>query len=406
MKSNIAVYPKAKAFVPYLQAVGRGQRSGRSLTQDEACTAMTMLLENQITPEQRGAFLMLLRVREETAEEIAGFVRACRATLPHHYSHEHFTQGHSSQGHSSQGHSSQGHFLQGHASHIHTYSKAQVDLDLGAYAGKRRQLPWFLLAVACLVEQGVTVGMHGTQEPESQRLYIQSVLSQLSAIMSPSQTSADASFSAPIDAPFMAKPSIWQATSAADIGATLSQYGCVYADLALVHPQLNALIQLRELFGLRSCANTLARILNPFDAAYSMQGVHHKHVDDKHVAVAKLLNEKNVMCVRGEGGEPEVDPSKDSVLKLCRAGDISSIHLSNEQAWEIKPKALHVETLALVWQGAQMHSYGENTVISTLACLLILLEGQSQERAFLDAAKLFKARNHKRFLGADIHNQA
>ena len=67
LQNNQEKSPSFLEFVPYLQAIGRGQRSGRTLTQDEACVAMTLLLENKITPEQRGAFLMLLRVREETA---------------------------------------------------------------------------------------------------------------------------------------------------------------------------------------------------------------------------------------------------------------------------------------------------------------------------------------------------
>ena len=41
-----------------------------------------MILAGRARPEQIGAFLMLLRVKEETGEEIAGFVRAVRATLP------------------------------------------------------------------------------------------------------------------------------------------------------------------------------------------------------------------------------------------------------------------------------------------------------------------------------------
>lgn len=62
-----------------------------------------------VEPEQLGAFLMLLRIKEETPAEVAGFVRAAkrRFTLPE--------------------------------------PKPVVDLDWSSYAGKRRQLPWFLL---------------------------------------------------------------------------------------------------------------------------------------------------------------------------------------------------------------------------------------------------------------------
>jgi anthranilate phosphoribosyltransferase len=361
---NTPQHSAASAFVPYLQAVGRGQRSGRSLSQIEARDAMTMLLENRITPEQRGAFLMLLRVREETAEEIAGFTQACRATLPCALT----------------------------KNVGHKDSETTIDLDIGAYAGKRRQLPWFLLAVACLVQEGVKVGMHGTQEPESQRLYIQSVLSQLS-----DSTQVH-------DESLKPAENQWQAATIASIKSKIKDQGFVYADLALLHPQLDELIQLREFFGLRSCANTLARLLNPFNASYSLQGVHHKHLDDKHVEVARLLHERHILCFRGEGGEPEVDPSKETSLKFCRQGNVEHINLIPEQRWQLKPKALDVKILSSVWQGASMHSYGENTVISTLAALLILLENKNQEQAFSEANKLWKARNGGRFLG--INTQA
>jgi len=354
--SNAINYPAYQDFVPFLQAVGRGQRSGRSLTQAEACEAMTLLLKNKITPEQRGAFLMLLRVREETAAEVAGFTQACRATLPSELRHK---------------------------------SDVTIDLDIGAYAGKRRQHPWFLLAVACLVEQGVKVGMHGTHEPASERLYIKSVLSQISAMVNkdkaPKQTNH------------------WQAMDLSDIPTLIAQYGFVYADLTLLHPPLDALIQLRELFGLRSCANTLARLLNPYMAEYSIQGVHHQHVDDKHIDVAALLDEKNVLCFRGEGGEPEVDPCKETDLKFYRSGSKQTILLTPEQRWEIKPKALDVSTLLLVWKGAKLHDYGENTVMLTLTALLMLLNGHTKRDAGAEAINLWHSRDSKRFMGIELN---
>ena len=65
-------------FAPYLRILGKGKNGSRGLTLDEAFESMTMVLEDQVTPEQLGAFLMLLRVKEETPQEVAGFVRAIR----------------------------------------------------------------------------------------------------------------------------------------------------------------------------------------------------------------------------------------------------------------------------------------------------------------------------------------
>ena len=69
-------------FARFIAILGRGKSLTRSLTLAEAEEAMTMILAGQARPEQIGAFLMLLRVKEETGEEIAGFVRAVRAALP------------------------------------------------------------------------------------------------------------------------------------------------------------------------------------------------------------------------------------------------------------------------------------------------------------------------------------
>ena len=66
-------------FIPYVSILGRGKSNSRPLTIDEAKTAMAMILEGKALPEQVGAFLMLLRFKEETPEEIAGFVKAAQA---------------------------------------------------------------------------------------------------------------------------------------------------------------------------------------------------------------------------------------------------------------------------------------------------------------------------------------
>ena len=59
-------------FAQYVRIIGRGKNVGRSYTEEEAETAMDMILADQVEPEQLGAFLMLLRVKEETPEEVAG----------------------------------------------------------------------------------------------------------------------------------------------------------------------------------------------------------------------------------------------------------------------------------------------------------------------------------------------
>ncbi len=68
-------------FAKHVRVLGRGRTLSRALTLEEAEDAMAMILRGEALPEQIGAFMMLLRVKEETPEEIAGFVRGTRATF-------------------------------------------------------------------------------------------------------------------------------------------------------------------------------------------------------------------------------------------------------------------------------------------------------------------------------------
>ena len=65
------------AFKPYLAKVATGAR----LSADEARGAFDNMLSGEVTPSQMGAFLMALRVRGETVEEITGAVTAMRAKM-------------------------------------------------------------------------------------------------------------------------------------------------------------------------------------------------------------------------------------------------------------------------------------------------------------------------------------
>jgi anthranilate phosphoribosyltransferase len=295
---------------------------------------MLLLLQGRIRPEQEGAFLMLLRVREETAQEIAGFTQACRQTTEP------------------------------------AFAKLRVDLDVSAYAGKRRQLPWFLLALAVLAQSGVRILLHGTQEPHSKRLYAREVLAKLGV--------------APV-------------IGASEAASALGEYRFCYADLSTLHPRLDRLIQLREVFGLRSCANTLARLLNPSNAPFSLQGVHHRHVDVRHMHVSEQLLDANSMCFRGEGGEPEQNPSAETQLCMSRAGKSEVINIPSSQRWEMKDTRLDVAQMQGLFSGAQMHFYGESAAICTLRNMLILLEQQSVESAQKLAQSMWDNRD-KRYL--------
>lgn len=68
-------------FAQYVRIVGKGKNGARSLSYDEAYDAFSMILKGEVLDVQLGAFLMLLRVKEEAVDELAGFVQATKDQL-------------------------------------------------------------------------------------------------------------------------------------------------------------------------------------------------------------------------------------------------------------------------------------------------------------------------------------
>ena len=68
-------------FAAFLRTIGRGPHLSRPLRREEAREAMRLVLEGRAEPAQLGAYLLVLRYRGETPEELAGMVEAARASF-------------------------------------------------------------------------------------------------------------------------------------------------------------------------------------------------------------------------------------------------------------------------------------------------------------------------------------
>jgi anthranilate phosphoribosyltransferase len=326
-------------FAQYVRILGKGRNGSRGLTAEEAYESMRMIMSDEVEPIQLGAYLMLMRVKEESPEEVAAAVRAIRehlelpATLP------------------------------------------AVDLDWSSYAGKKRILPWYLLATLLMAENGIRIFMHGASGHTAGRIYTKNVLPQLGV---------------PV------------AKSLDEAARQIEQSNFSYIDLEYLNPKLHQIIELRPLLGLRSPVHTIARMLNPFNAPSVMQGIFHPGYRPTHQEAGVLLEIPHLTVLKGEGGEIERNPDQEVLLQCVSEGKL------HDEEWpamfakrHVRPDEMNVADLAAVWRGDKQDEYGEAAVIGTVAIALYTMgRASDREEAEAQARGMWAARNKTRFRNA------
>ena len=235
----------------HVRTLGRGPGRSRSLTRDEASEAMGLMLHGA-DAHAVGALLMLLRMKGETAEEIAGLAGAAQAEMA--------PVGH-------------------------------VDLDWPSYAaGRTRGAPWFLQAARQVADRGHRVLLHGWNGAD--------------------MTIRDG----------LAGAGISVAATGPAAEAMLARDSIAYLQLETAYPALHGLLNLRDVLGLRSCINTVCRMLNPGRARASVQGVFHPSYRLLQADAAQLLGWESLSVIKGGGGEFERHPGKDIAAFGLRHG--------------------------------------------------------------------------------------
>jgi anthranilate phosphoribosyltransferase len=226
----------------FLKAVGGGAKTSRALGREEARQAMGLCADGQCAPEQLGAFLMALRMKGETADELAGFVEALEARM-----------------------------VRAEA----PPGTLDVDAHGDGHEGRATLLPAAACAAAAL---GVPVVLRAEVDSPWARHGLRE------ALPLPPQSPAEAA-------------------------ATLEKVGVAVLDLAAYSPQLARLTSLRALFGRRTVAQTLCKLLDPLGASARLVGVFHAPYLTSTWEALSALGRRG-LCVQALGGLPEAAPGK------------------------------------------------------------------------------------------------
>lgn len=318
-------------FAQFVRILGKGKRGARGLTREEAREAMGMLLDGKTEDTQLGAFLMLLRHKEESPEELAGFTEAVRARL-------------------------------------HPPAGLNLDLDWPSYAGKKRHLPWYLLAIKCLTQHGVRILLHGGGAHTAGRLYTEQLLDRLGVPLCKD----------------------W-----AQVEQALAAGNLAFIPLGAWMPRLQRMIDLRNTLGLRSPIHSLARLLNPLGARCSLQSIFHPGYQAVHREASRLLGD-NAIVIKGDGGEIEINPDATSHLYGTADG------ASWDEEWpalapqrHVKPESLDPDWLQAFWRGEVDDDYGRLAVLATMALALRAL-GTPREEAMVRAQRYWDERDRSK----------
>jgi len=319
-------------FAKFVQILGKGKRGVRDLTQEEAHLAMNMILSGQVEPVQLGAFLMLMRVKEESAAEVAGFTQAARELI------------------------------------TRPALPTEVNLDWASYAGKRRQLPWYLLSALLLASHNIRVLMHGMVGGSEGRIYIPQALHSLGL-----------------------KP----ANSLEEASGQLAQSNFAFIPLSALNSDLDRMLKLKSLLGLRSPIHTVVRMLNPLKAATSIMGIFHPGYDETHQQAASLLGDTNLAVFKGEGGEAERNPDAACKVRLLLEG------VAQEEEWpalfpskHLKDETMDVSKLGKLWNNEIEDEYGKASILGTTAIALRAMGlASSPFEAEVKAENLWETRN-------------
>lgn len=201
------------ACAPYIKTIGRGARGARGLDEVAAYTLYCAILEGRVSDLELGAILLAYRIKSEDATEIAGMLRAVRE----------------------------------HVACVHA-PRERVGVTLASYNGARKVPNLVPLLALALARRGVPVVVHGVRTAPA-RVSTAEVFAELGIALCESMVQAQ---------------------------AHLTEAGLAFVPIDVISPPLADQIALMGPLGVRNCAHTLAKLIEPFSTP-SLRLVNYTH---------------------------------------------------------------------------------------------------------------------------------
>jgi anthranilate phosphoribosyltransferase len=245
-----------------ISKIGKGQKGAKDLTWVEAKEGMTALIEGQATPAQVGAFLMAMRIKMESITELAAFTAVARQYVA-----------------------------------PVTVPPGRKFVDLPLYGEKHGTYHVVIAASIVAASAGASILLHGVENPAA-ACQMSEVLKQVGIPI-------------PEDLP--------------QLSNRLSTSPLVYLDLALYHPPLVRLLDLRQELGGQNLAHQVARMLNPARTHSQVIGLAHPPYLEKITEALRLIETPRALVLQGVEGFPELSISAPTPARELRGGHVTPL---------------------------------------------------------------------------------
>ena len=197
-------HPQNFHAAPFIREIGRGKKGARDLSRDDARAIYAAMLNGQMSDLELGGFLIAMRIKGESVEEIAGFLEAAEASFDKL------------------------------AAPLSEFAPVVIP----SYNGSRQMPNLTPLLAMLLAREGVPVLVHGVSTDPG-RVTTAEILAHMGNAMCADAAQAASAFAAGLPA---------------------------FMPIAVLAPQLDRLLQIRRVLGLRNSTHMLVKIMQPFDA--------------------------------------------------------------------------------------------------------------------------------------------
>ena len=255
-----------------IKEIGRGIKGARNMSQSDAHALYAAMLNGQVSDLELGGILLSMRIKGESADEIAGFFAAVETSFQ---------------------------LLQ--APKIIGAALAYAPIVIPSYNGARRTANLTPLLAMLLARAGAPVFVHGVMH-DAGRVTTAEILNELGiAISSTHQQAEDC----------------------------MAQGQVAFMNIETLAPKLAGQLAFRKLLGVRNSAHTLVKILQPFNCA-ALRLCSYTHPEYSSMLTEYLTHHADplrgdVFLMRGTEGETVASTKKIQKIDWIHQGSVTTV---------------------------------------------------------------------------------